>query len=184
MHGKRVYLALTAVMVLALGVASFAVADNGGKRGQKSGRLHGYNEVPPISTTGKGTFRLSVDRNAQRIEFRLTYEGLTGNAAQAHIHFGQKDVNGGISAFLCGGSTKPACPTGTSGTVTGTIVPADVLATSFAGVNQGIAAGEWNELVAAIRAGVTYANVHTAAAPGGEIRAQIKRVGNVDDDGD
>ena len=184
MRSKRVYLALTAVMVLALGVASFAVADNGGKHKQKAGRLHGYNEVPPISTTGKGTFQLSIDRNAQRIEFRLTYEGLSGNAAQAHIHFGQQGVNGGVSAFLCGPPSKPACPAGTSATVPGTIVPADVLATVQGGVNQGIAAGEWNELVAAIRAGVTYANVHTALYPGGEIRAQVKRNGGGDKDDD
>ena len=38
---------------------------------------------------------------------------------------------------------------------------------------QGITAGEWGELVAAIRSGVTYANVHTTAHPGGEIRGQI-----------
>ena len=38
---------------------------------------------------------------------------------------------------------------------------------------QGIAAGEFNELVAAIRAGATYANVHSTKYEGGEIRAQL-----------
>ena len=50
---------------------------------------------------------------------------------------------------------------------------------------QGIAAGEFAEVVKAIRAGVTYANVHTAAFPGGEIRGQIRgngRNGDRDDD--
>lgn len=43
---------------------------------------------------------------------------------------------------------------------------------------QLIAPGEMEELIAVIRAGVTYVNVHTTAAsggvPGGEIRGQIK----------
>ena len=44
---------------------------------------------------------------------------------------------------------------------------------------QGIAAGEWEEFLDALRAGVTYANVHTVNRGGGEIRAQL-----LDDDGD
>jgi hypothetical protein len=40
--------------------------------------------------------------------------------------------------------------------------------------------GEWEELLRAIRAGVTYVNVHTTGRPGGEIRSQIE--GRSDDD--
>ena len=43
---------------------------------------------------------------------------------------------------------------------------------------QGIAPGEYAELLRAIRAGATYANVHTTKYPAGEIRAQL----NDDDD--
>ena len=43
--------------------------------------------------------------------------------------------------------------------------------------DQGIDPGEFGELVRAIRAGATYANVHTDKYPGGEIRAQLKRRG-------
>ena len=39
---------------------------------------------------------------------------------------------------------------------------------------QGIAAGEFAELVDAIRHGVTYVNVHSTKYPGGEIRAQLE----------
>lgn len=73
-----------------------------------------------------------------------------------------------VSALLCGGSTKPACLPGPA-TITGTIFPVDIIGPA----GQGITAGEWGELVAAIRSGVTYANVHTTAHPGGEIRGQI-----------
>jgi hypothetical protein len=76
-------------------------------------------------------------------------------------------VNGGVAAFLCGGP-KPACPA--SGTATGTITAADVIGPG----GQGIAAGQFAELVRMMRAGVTYVNVHTSMFGGGEIRGQVK----------
>jgi hypothetical protein len=54
-------------------------------------------------------------------------------------------------------------------TLSGTILPTNVIGPA----TQGIAAGEFEELVAAIRAGVVYANVHTSAFPAGEIRGQL-----------
>jgi len=74
-----------------------------------------------------------------------------------------------LSLSCAGGGGKPAC-TATSGTFTGTIGVADVVAVSA----QGIAAGEWAEVVRAMRAGKIYANVHTDKHPGGEIRGQVK----------
>ena len=53
--------------------------------------------------------------------------------------------------------------------MTGTLEADDVIGPA----DQGIAAGEFSELVAAIRAGATYANVHSTKYPGGEIRAQL-----------
>jgi len=41
-------------------------------------------------------------------------------------------------------------------------------------VAQGIAAGEIAEIIRAMRAGVTYANVHTNKHPTGEIRGQLR----------
>jgi hypothetical protein len=54
--------------------------------------------------------------------------------------------------------------------VTGTLVPADVVGPA----GQGIAAGEFGELVDAMRAGVTYVNVHSTLHTAGEIRAQLR----------
>ena len=47
------------------------------------------------------------------------------------------------------------------------------VATASGGVTQGIEAGNFEELAAALRAGHAYANVHSSKWPGGEIRAQI-----------
>lgn len=139
---------------------------------QFTASLEGFSEVPAISSTGVGEFIARLDKTGMMLDYELTYSGLEGVAQQAHIHLGQAGANGGVSAFLCGGSPpdsdKPPCPP--SGTVTGTIDPADVIGPS----SQGIAAGEFAEVVAALRASVVYANVHTDKHPGGEIRGQVK----------
>ncbi len=131
-------------------------------------RLEGFEETPAISTTGHGTFRARLTSDTT-LQFALTFANLEGGSVLfAHIHLGQRSVAGGVSAFLCGGGGKPACPA--SGTVTGTITPADVIGPT----GQGISPGEFAELVRAMRAGVTYANVHTMKFSAGEIRGQIR----------
>jgi hypothetical protein len=163
-----------------LGVGSFALA-HGFKKNIKSDHMSGYNEVPALSSEASGKFKASIDDQAQKIDFTLTYQDLEANATQAHIHFGQRDVSGGVVVWLCSNLASPPTPAGfnrpcplRSGTVTGTIVPTDVSpgAALPAGV-QGITPGEFDELVKAIRAGLTYANVHSTTFPGGEIRAQL-----------
>lgn len=141
---------------------------------QFKARLQGFNEVPAISSTGRGEFTARIRGDA--VDWELSYEGLEGTiTTAAHIHLGQKDVNGGVSVFFCGGTTTPACTPG-SGTFRGTFTAADVIGPT----GQGLAPGEIAELIRAIRAGKTYANVHTNKHPGGEIRGQVR--GNRDDD--
>ncbi len=137
-------------------------------------RLMRLREVPPISTVASGTFTATISHNDTSIAYELTYDGLEAAVTQAHIHFGQFFVSGGISVFLCqtGGSPDPSglaptCPQ--SGTVTGTITAANVIGPA----DQGIAAGEFAELLTAIRRGLTYANVHSSKFPAGEIRGQL-----------
>jgi hypothetical protein len=131
----------------------------------------GFEEVPAVSSTGTGELRLKINELDQVIDYELTYRDLEGTTTNAsHIHIAQPSVIGGVVAFLCGGGGKPAC-TPTSGAISGSIVPADIVAGASA---QGVAAGEWSEVVRAIRAGATYVNVHTDKHTSGEIRGQIK----------
>jgi CHRD domain len=161
------------VVVAALALVATAVSLAAGRDDDEDefeARLAGYREVPAVSTAARGDFEAELVESSQarEIRYRLSYEGLEAPVLFAHIHFAQKDVNGGVSAFLCGGGGKPPCPQ--SGTVMGVVRPSDVIGPS----GQGIAAGEFAELVRAMRAGVTYANVHSEKFPGGEIRGQIK----------
>jgi len=147
--------------------------DNDRKRSFRV-RLNPFQEVPAVSSVAKGDFRLRISRDETMMFYELSYSGLEAAVTQGHIHFGQKSVNGGISVWLCGTPAlpgppgTPACPQ--SGAVARSVGPADVVGPS----GQGIAAGEFAELINAIRAGQTYANVHSTKFPGGEIRAQIK----------
>jgi len=169
-------MALAAAVLFALAIGTWAGAREG-KKNVTSDTLTGYQEATPagVSSPGTGSFSATIDDEARTISYELRYAGLSSPATQAHIHFGNRFTSGGVSAFLCGGappaSDKPACPAGTSeeAVVTGTIDPADVIGPA----GQGIAEGEFDELVAAIRAGVTYTNVHTAPFPAGEVRGQI-----------
>jgi hypothetical protein len=177
---KLLFAAVTgASLLVALAVGSLAFADHGNGSSNARAQLIGYNEVPSISTLARGEFRARINKQANTIDYTLTYSGIEGGAAtQAHIHLGQRHTNGGVSAFLCGGGDKPPCPP-TAGTVTGTIDAADVIGPA----NQGIAPGQIDELIRAMRAGATYANVHSSPAyPGGEIRGQIRAGGGDDDD--
>ena len=135
--------------------------------------LLGTQEVPSVSTGAHGGFALRLSPDGAALHYQLAYDGLEGDVTQAHIHVGQKDVNGGISAFLCSNlgngpvGTQP-CPAPPA-RISGVITAADVVGPA----NQGVAAGEFDELVRAIRSGVAYANVHSTKFPGGEVRSQI-----------
>jgi hypothetical protein len=173
-----------------VGFSAAAKADNDRNDGDRfSARLSGYNEVHfiagtpalrgAISTQARGSFRAVIDDRAETIHYELSFEGLESDVTQAHIHFGQRHTVGGIVVWLCqtAGTPAPAAAASTplcggprANTVTGTIVPAQVLTAA----GQGINAGEFDEVVRAIRAGRVYANVHTATFGSGEIRGQLK----------
>ncbi len=168
LHKRHAILPIAALAALA--VVSYAIAAGSSTFDEN---LDSYQEPPSISSVGNGTFSAELLSGAAAIRYQLRYSGLEGNVAQAHIHLGQFSVNGGISVFLCtnlgnGPAGTQLCPASPA-TITGTIVPANVIGPT----GQGIAAGEFAELVRAMKAGVTYVNVHSDKFPGGEIRAQL-----------
>jgi CHRD domain-containing protein len=164
-------LAVAGIAGLALSVGSATAHDNKHRQEVVRAFLLGINETPSVSTQATGRLSAVIDEDSQLITFKLSYDNLTGNAAVAHIHFGEKHVAGGVMVFLCGGGGQPACPAGTSAEITGSIMPANVVGPTA----QGITAGEFAKVLAAIRSGASYANVHTALFPAGEIRGQVSR---------
>jgi len=176
--------------VSALGVVAVSAVALAKDSSKFETSLNGYEELPTLSTRGNGTFEAKLNKDGSELAYKLSYEGpfdgnSTGTAStvtQAHIHFGARAFSGGISAFLCtnlgnGPAGTPACPAAPA-SVSGVIRPASIVGPAA----QGIAPGEFTELVRALRAGAAYANVHTTANPAGEIRGQIDGNGHGDDD--
>ena len=96
--------AVVAVSVLAMvGIVAVASADNSVKF---DASITGDQEVPTLSTAGKGSFEARLNRDGTEIAYTLSYDvpfnanPAGGTVTQAHIHLGARAVNGGISAFL------------------------------------------------------------------------------------
>ena len=171
MQRNRFQVASAGLALFGLAATAFAHGDGDGLET----RLKGYSEVPALSSAASGRFRASIDERSGSISYNLSYKGLEGEVRQAHIHLGQRGVNGGIMVWLCQTPTNvdptgqsPTCPQ--SGNVSGVLQAANVIGPSA----QGIAPLEFAELVSAIRAGVAYVNIHSSKFPTGEVRGQLQ----------
>ena len=110
-----------------------------------SASLSGASEVPPATTSGSGMFAAKLDTDTRVLSWTLTHSGLSGPATAAHLHGpAMPGANAGVAVPF---SSAMSGSTGQA-----TLTPAQV---------------------ADLMAGKMYANVHTAANPGGEIRGQV-----------
>lgn len=115
-------------------------------------KLNAAQEVPKpkgVTAAAQGAFTAALVRSGSRgtLTWRLTYKGLTGKAAAAHIHVGAKGKVGAVRVALCG-----PCKSGARGS---------------AKVDARTAT--------ALLGGATYVNVHTGRNPAGEIRGQVAK---------
>jgi CHRD domain len=110
--------------------------------------LRGADEVPPNTTTGRGSLQASYDTASKQLTYTVTYSGLTGDATGAHFHGpAEPGKNAGVVVPVQGSVASP---------IKGTATLTDAQATELLG-------GKW------------YFNVHTAANKGGEIRGQVTK---------
>ena len=146
-----------------------------------SAKLSGANEVPVRATdaVGKALFRLSDD--GTELSYRLIVDGIN-NVVAAHIHIGPEGVNGPVVLFLAGPLAAGGGPS--NGILSEGTATAANLVGPLAGQSLSV-------LVASMRSGGAYVNVHTNDGidptntgagdfPGGEIRGQIRTHGRND----
>lgn len=126
-------------------------------------KLRGSEEVPPVRTDAFGLTKFKVSRDERKIGFRLTVNNLS-NFTQAHIHKGERGVNGPVVVFLFG-------PVDPDISVNKGIVEGIITAEDLVGPLEG---RPLSELIDLMREGKAYVNAHTAQNPEGEIRGQIK----------
>jgi CHRD domain len=126
--------------------------------------LSGENEVPPVSGTTGARMTFEVKENATVIEYSVKVAvPALADFLGAHIHLGDPGVNGPI-IFAFKAPTGTQTPFELKGQLTAT----DLIPNPAGGISS------LSDALAAIRAGKTYANVHSKAHPGGEIRGQIQ----------
>jgi hypothetical protein len=136
----------TVLATLALGVAvtyaGSAFAD------KMKATLDGAAEVPPVTTSGKGTADVDFDPATKKLSWKVTHSGLSGPATAAHFHGpAEAGKNAGVAVAIPNAASSPA-----EGSATLTDAQA-----------------------ADLTAGKYYINIHTAANPGGEIRGQVTK---------
>jgi len=139
-------------VVVALGVAVLALsaaAAEGTRTStlQFTAVLSAGQEVPhPAGTKVGASGKFSAKVTGTKITWTLTFTHLTGAATAAHIHTGKKGVPGAVVVPLCGPCKSPASGSGTLSSA----------------------------VLAKMKSGGTYVNVHTTKNAGGEIRGQIR----------
>lgn len=135
------------VTTLMLAVSQLLLADHLSGSLQLTARMTGAQEVPAVNSSaqGLGVFTLSIDKQAMQIE--VAAADLSGPITGIHVHEGAAGTNGPVVFDLTGG----------------------IDGCRVSSVLTGFSAAERAKFLA----GDYYLNVHTAANPDGEIRAQI-----------
>lgn len=133
--------------LLALGLAGCGTMRNTGEVVYEAS-LTGAQEVPPVTTTGRGTAVARLNPATNVLNYNVTFDRLTSPTTGAHIHgpvpAGQ---NAGVLFPLTGNLAAPPL------TGQATLTP---------------------EQVRQLAAGLMYVNIHTGQNPAGEIRGQLR----------
>ena len=133
--------------------------------------LKGANERPtPVVTNAAGLAKFTLNAAETEISYRLIVANIDG-VTQAHIHCGTPADAGPVVAFLYG--LNPVGVTVNGILAEGTITQAQVIARPDSAACPG-GVSTLADIVAKMRSGGAYANVHTLDFPGGEIRGQIR----------
>jgi hypothetical protein len=109
--------------------------------------LKGTNEVPPNASPATGMAEATLDTETKVLSWKVTYADLTGPAMGAHFH----------------GPTE-------AGKNAGIVLPFKTVQSPI----EGTATLTENQ-AADLLAGKWYANIHTGANPGGELRGQMMK---------
>ncbi|HEX8271766.1 MAG TPA: CHRD domain-containing protein [Longimicrobiaceae bacterium] len=131
--------------------------------------LSGDEEVPPNDSKGRGHAQFWLSKDGTSLQYKLIVANIE-NVTQAHIHIAPEGVNGPVVTFLFGFVAGGVTQNGVL--AEGTITQANLIARPAIGFTATMAS-----LLAAMRSGNAYVNVHTVQLPAGEIRGQVHEHG-------
>lgn len=137
---------LAAVVLAVAGLVTIAPVAHAETIALKA-EMRGTNEVPPNNSTATGMAEATLDTATRHLTYKVTFSGLSGPALGAHFH----------GPSVAGKNAGIAVPLKTlQSPIEGTAILTESQAAD-------LLAGKW------------YANLHTAANPGGEIRGQMTK---------
>ena len=156
----------------AVGLGGIALTGTGvvAARGQNRNfrtHLSGENEVPPVETDARGQATFHLDKTGEELSYKLIVANIE-DVTMTHIHLGGPDENGPVVVWLYPEDGPP--PALIEGRFDGVLAEGTITDADLVGELDG---ASLDDLVAEIRDGNTYVNVHTVAHPAGEIRGQI-----------
>jgi hypothetical protein len=111
--------------------------------------LNGDQEVPPVTTFGKGAATIKLNTTFDTLWYDVAIDSLSGPITASHFHQAFADSSGGVVEDI----TSSVIGNRITGTVTGISLTPDFI----------------SELLK----GEIYVNAHTSLNPGGEIRGQV-----------
>lgn len=157
---------LTALLA-GVALAATVTAANAGME-QRNFRTHltGAEEVPAVDTNAQGQANFKLSNDGSELDYRVIVANID-DVMMAHLHLANVGENGPVVVWLYPDAPPPQLIEGRAqGTLaTGTITDGDLVGP--------LAGMDLDDLVAAIRAGDIYVNIHTMSHPGGEIRGQM-----------
>jgi len=147
--------------------------------------LDGDEENPPRPSQAQGQAIFRISDDGQSVDYKLIAANID-NAFMAHIHLAAAGVNGPIVEWLYPSTAAVPGPVG-SGRFDGVLASGTFTAANLVGP---LAGHPLSELIAAMRSGGAYVNVHTNDGvaptntgpgdfPGGEIRGQLAAPGKM-----
>ena len=143
--GKRVFLT-TIAAVTVVAISGCGMMNKQSNIVAFTTQLRASNEVPVNASSGTGSVDAVLNKDTNLFRWKANYSGLSGPATAGHFH-GPAAVGANAGVALPWPATMSASMEGSA-----TLTPAQV---------ADLMAGRW------------YANVHTAANPGGEVRGQM-----------
>lgn len=144
-------------------------AGAGGEHQHGNFKAHatGAEEVPENASRGQGQAVFRLSRDGTELHYRLIVANIE-NVTMAHIHLAPAGVNGPVVVWLYPSGPPPQPIPGRSA---GVLADGTITAAQLVGPLSG---QSLDELLAALRSGGGYVNIHTQQFPGGEIRGQIR----------
>jgi hypothetical protein len=158
MHSLHATLILTGGLLAAATLAAQGYGDSSKPQSKPetfAATLTGTKEVPAVNTIGMGTARFTV-KNDSMIAFDISLKAVP-HVTGAHIHLGAPGTAGEPVATLMAGGDP-----GGGGKISGILTPKDLHGVTM------------SQLIAAMKSGGAYVNVHTTTHADGEVRGEIQ----------